>query len=29
MGLNPAGLSKDDLRKKVGRAKAIKVLGQV
>jgi hypothetical protein len=29
MGLNPAGLSKDELRKKVGRAKAIKVLGQV
>jgi hypothetical protein len=29
MGLNPAGLSKDDLRKKVGRAKAIKVLGQL
>ena len=29
MGLNPAGLSKDELRKKVGRAKAIKVLGQL
>ena len=29
MGLNPTGLSKDELRKKVGRAKAIKVLGKL
>ena len=26
---NPTGLSKDELRKKVGRAKAIKVLGKL